>query len=65
MGAGAVTAGGLASGYHHLLNPNRKWYNNRRLIALNGWLVLLLITSSTNGETPRPTVTLFSYSPIP
>jgi len=31
------------------MDPNRKWYNNRRLITLNAWIVLLLITSSTNG----------------
>jgi sugar porter (SP) family MFS transporter len=35
--------------YTHLMDPNRKWYNNRRLIVLNAWIVLLLITSSTNG----------------
>jgi sugar porter (SP) family MFS transporter len=49
MGAGAVAAGGADGGFHHLLDPNRKWTNNKRLIALNGWIVLLLITSSTNG----------------
>ncbi|KAJ7128401.1 hexose transporter [Mycena epipterygia] len=35
--------------YTHLIDPSRKWYNNRRLIVLNSWIVLLLITSSTNG----------------
>jgi hypothetical protein len=49
MGAGAVTTGAADAGFHHLLDPNRKWTNNKRLIALNGWIVLLLITSSTNG----------------
>jgi hypothetical protein len=49
MGAGAVATGGADEGFHHLLDPNRKWTNNKRLIALNGWIVLLLITSSTNG----------------
>ncbi|KAJ7866427.1 hypothetical protein B0H14DRAFT_3593938 [Mycena olivaceomarginata] len=53
----------IASGtnaYTRLMDPNRKWYNNRRrvlglllilvsLIALNTWILLLLITSSTNG----------------
>ncbi|KAF8551822.1 hexose transporter [Imleria badia] len=33
----------------HLIDPTRKWYNNRRLITLNAWIVLLLITSSTTG----------------
>ncbi|KAI0066160.1 hexose transporter [Artomyces pyxidatus] len=49
MGAGAITESGNIAGYAHLLDPKRKWYNNRRLIALNGWIFLLLITSSTNG----------------
>ncbi|KAH0835885.1 hexose transporter [Lanmaoa asiatica] len=33
----------------HLIDPTRKWYNNRRLVTLNAWIVLLLITSSTTG----------------
>ncbi|KAH8113751.1 hexose transporter [Phellopilus nigrolimitatus] len=49
MGAGAIAMSGDAAGYTHLLDPNRKWYNNWRLIALNAWVVLFLITSSTNG----------------
>ncbi|KAH8108793.1 hexose transporter [Phellopilus nigrolimitatus] len=49
MGAGAVAVDGSTAGYAHLLDPNRKWYNNWRIIALNGWIVLFLITSSTNG----------------
>ncbi|KAI0062526.1 hexose transporter [Artomyces pyxidatus] len=49
MGAGAITSAGREAGYHDLLDPNRKWYNNRRVVALNGWIFLLLITSSTNG----------------
>jgi len=49
MGAGAVTTGTAGAGWAHLADPNRKWYNNRRIIALHGWVVLLLITSSTNG----------------
>ncbi|KAJ7076584.1 hexose transporter [Mycena belliarum] len=35
--------------YTDLVDPNRKWYNNKRLIALNGWIVLLLFTSSASG----------------
>ncbi|KAJ7128436.1 general substrate transporter [Mycena epipterygia] len=31
------------------MDPSRKWYNNRRLIVLNSWIFLLLITSYTNG----------------
>ena len=31
MGVGAVATGGAgAEGYAHLIDPNRKWYNNRR-----------------------------------
>ncbi|KAJ6518224.1 hexose transporter [Mycena vitilis] len=41
------TVGGNA--YTDLMDPRRKWYNNRRLIALNGWIVLLLVTSTANG----------------
>jgi hypothetical protein len=49
MGAGAVVTSGGDGGYHHLIDPSRTWTNNKRLIALNAWIVLLLITSSTNG----------------
>ena len=41
MGGGAVANTSSAAGYAHLIDPNRKWYNNSRLIALNGWIVLL------------------------
>lgn len=33
----------------HLLDHSRPWYKNRRLVVLNLWIVLFLITSSTNG----------------
>ncbi|EPT02301.1 hypothetical protein FOMPIDRAFT_59695 [Fomitopsis schrenkii] len=46
---GAVSGGGHTANYAHLLDPNRTWYNNKRLITLHAWLVLLLITSSGNG----------------
>ncbi|KAG5636475.1 hypothetical protein H0H81_007893 [Sphagnurus paluster] len=49
MGGGVVATTGVQAAYGHLLDPKRKWYNNRRLIALNAWILLLLITSSTNG----------------
>nr|GAT49251.1 predicted protein [Mycena chlorophos] len=32
-----------------LMDPNRTWYNNRRLVILHGWIFLLLITSFANG----------------
>ncbi|KAJ7176334.1 general substrate transporter [Mycena crocata] len=38
-----------ANAYTDLMDPKRRWYNNRRLIALNGWITLLLVTSSANG----------------
>src|ERR1700753_1451530 len=31
------------------LVDKKPWYRNRRLITLNAWVALLLITSSTNG----------------
>ncbi|KAH8103089.1 general substrate transporter [Cristinia sonorae] len=50
MGAGAAATGSNGNdAFTHLMDPNRKWYNNRRLITLHAWIVLLLITSSTNG----------------
>ncbi|KAG6835653.1 hypothetical protein H0H93_016094 [Arthromyces matolae] len=49
MGAGAAVSTGKALAYSHVMDPNRKWYNNRRLIILNAWITLLLITASTNG----------------
>ncbi|KAN0084410.1 General substrate transporter [Tylopilus felleus] len=47
--AGAAPVGAQVDSLAHLIDPRRKWYNNRRLIALHAWIVLLLITSSTNG----------------
>ncbi|KAF7360978.1 MFS domain-containing protein [Mycena sanguinolenta] len=35
--------------YEELMDPQRKWYNNRRLIILNAWIVLLLVTSTASG----------------
>ncbi|KAJ6506908.1 hexose transporter [Mycena sanguinolenta] len=49
MAGEPVAIAGGTNAYTRLMDPNRKWYNNRRLIALNAWIVLLLITSSTNG----------------
>ncbi|KAF8953989.1 general substrate transporter [Flammula alnicola] len=48
MGAGPAVAAPTA-GYLHLITDTRPWYKNRRIIVLNLWIVLLLITSSTNG----------------
>ncbi|RDX40533.1 general substrate transporter [Lentinus brumalis] len=52
MGVGGVattSTSPVVEGYRHLLDGKRKWYNNRRLIALDGWIVLCLLTSSYNG----------------
>jgi hypothetical protein len=31
MGGGVVANSGSNAGYAHLIDPNRKWYNNKRL----------------------------------
>ncbi|KAH9835009.1 hexose transporter [Rhodofomes roseus] len=49
MAVGTTVATGASSSIAHLLNPNRKWYNNRRLITLHAWIVLFIIISSANG----------------
>ncbi|KAK7447445.1 hypothetical protein VKT23_014154 [Stygiomarasmius scandens] len=49
MAGGVVANAGDNLGFHHLVNPRRKWYNNSRLIALHAWIALVLITSSTSG----------------
>ncbi|EIN08295.1 general substrate transporter [Punctularia strigosozonata HHB-11173 SS5] len=49
MAGGAVAAPQGNAHFAHLLHPERRWFNNRRLIILNAWIVLMLITSSTNG----------------
>ncbi|PPQ70009.1 hypothetical protein CVT25_006090 [Psilocybe cyanescens] len=38
-----------ASEYLHLVKRDRPWYKNSRLVLLNLWICLLLITSSTSG----------------
>ena len=47
MGAGIAAVLGEKAGYAHLLDPNRKWYNNRRSVTayLHG-LLRLDITST-------------------
>ncbi|KAI0738927.1 hexose transporter [Daedaleopsis nitida] len=49
MTVGTATTTSSTVDFHYLVDPDRKWYNNRRLIILHAWLVLLLITSSTTG----------------
>ncbi|KZV62742.1 hexose transporter [Peniophora sp. CONT] len=48
MAGGAAVSSGT-EGYIHLLDPKRQWFNNRRIIRLNAWIVLCLLTSSYNG----------------
>lgn len=47
--AGGLVATGGGSGDINALIHSGSWYSNSRLIKLNAWLLLLLITSSTNG----------------
>ncbi|KAJ7106317.1 hexose transporter [Mycena epipterygia] len=49
MAQGPVERVKGANAYTDLMDPRRRWYNNRRLIILNGWIVLLLVTASTSG----------------
>ncbi|KAG9313586.1 hexose transporter [Chiua virens] len=49
MAGGPALVGTQDISLAHLIDPNRTWYNNRRLIILHAWIVLLFITSSTNG----------------
>ncbi|KAL5519868.1 hypothetical protein ACEPAG_1528 [Sanghuangporus baumii] len=49
MGSGAAIVGNDMGGWKGLLNPDRKFYNNWRLICLNAWIFLFLIMSSSNG----------------
>ncbi|KIM45610.1 hypothetical protein M413DRAFT_344480 [Hebeloma cylindrosporum] len=37
------------AGYLHLITETRPWYKNARILVLNFWICVLLITSSTNG----------------
>lgn len=43
MGAGAVVGGQSNEGFAQFLNPNRRWYNNKRLIYLHCWIGLLYV----------------------
>ncbi|KAG8875075.1 hypothetical protein FRB97_005409 [Tulasnella sp. 331] len=48
MAGGIVANAGASAGMHDLLHSGAWWKNSRR-IKLNAWILLLLITSSTNG----------------
>ncbi|EMD33849.1 hypothetical protein CERSUDRAFT_117379 [Gelatoporia subvermispora B] len=49
MGGPAAPTVSRMDDYHKLIDPNAKWYKNRRLVVLNLWILLLLITSTANG----------------
>ncbi|KAJ6479564.1 general substrate transporter [Mycena sanguinolenta] len=49
MAPGNVKTAMKENAYEELMDPQRKWYNNRRLIILNAWIVLLLVTSTASG----------------
>ncbi|VDB83240.1 unnamed protein product [Peniophora sp. CBMAI 1063] len=49
MAPAAAAGSGNLNAYEHLLDHTRPWYKKHRLILLNLWIVLFLITSSTNG----------------
>ncbi|PPR00155.1 hypothetical protein CVT24_005056 [Panaeolus cyanescens] len=48
MGGGPAIAA-KSDGYSHLISDTRPWWKNSRIIVLNCWIALLLVTSSTNG----------------
>jgi len=48
MAGGAVAVQGTNEGIRALIHPGA-WYKNSRIVKLNLWIILLLITSSTNG----------------
>lgn len=47
--AGGIVATSAGTGEINALIHSGSWYSNSRLIKLNAWILLLLITSSTNG----------------
>ena len=42
-GPQADTSAVHAQDYHQFVNPDKKWYKNRRLVTLNLWLLLLCV----------------------
>ncbi|KAK7018321.1 MFS domain-containing protein [Favolaschia claudopus] len=49
MAPNTVTNADGANAYTELMDPNRRWYNNKRLVILNAWIALLLVTSTASG----------------
>jgi hypothetical protein len=46
MGAGPVATERTTLAYSHLVDPNRKWYNNRRYAFLQLEMISILLPSS-------------------
>ncbi|KIJ34907.1 hypothetical protein M422DRAFT_782652 [Sphaerobolus stellatus SS14] len=46
----STQTGSLRFDYVNLVEQGRPWWQNSRLVILNAWIAVLLITSSTNGE---------------
>ncbi|TCD69438.1 hypothetical protein EIP91_007563 [Steccherinum ochraceum] len=49
MGGQFADTGVATQDYHQFIDPNKKWWKNRRLVTLNLWIFLLLVTSTANG----------------
>ncbi|EIN08369.1 hexose transporter [Punctularia strigosozonata HHB-11173 SS5] len=47
-GGPAIVHDGNAN-IEQFLDKRKKWYRNKRLVLLNAWIFLMLLTSSTNG----------------
>lgn len=43
MGTETVATSPASEGYLQFINRSRTWYNNKRLIALHAWIVLLYV----------------------
>ncbi|KAA1470430.1 hexose transporter [Dentipellis sp. KUC8613] len=49
MGGTPAFANSSEAPYAHLIDKSRPWWKNSRLVLLNFWIGLLLLTSSANG----------------
>ena len=58
MGAGAVATTGVSAAYGHLIDPNRKWYNNKRYAA--AFLYTLQMLTLLQNHLPQ----LLDFAPV-
>lgn len=58
MGVGAVVTSSGNEGYLQFVDPNRRWYNNSRLIKLHAWIVLLYVPATVLPPQSPLTTTL-------